>query len=191
MSIDLDDYIETTRKELEDEQSILDESNEIKFIKSRSCCSCANKNTINKIKIIFKTEYISHDDLRSITFVMGDVNETMFVDIHCHVTLLDLILLYMDLKTIVQSNEVTILLPNISYIQLYGSDFIDSLIGDVYGYKTVHSIRIPRYEQIYIGCNPKPLSKIIIEILDDSIVSLCSIKSTALTESSTWQKHLV
>jgi len=94
-------------------------------------------------------------------------------EIQERISLIDLILLYSDLKTIVQSNEVTILLPNTS--RIYIDDYL-GLISDIYGYKTINSIKIPNYRLWSYSDSMKKQSKIIIRILDDFIISLCSVK---------------
>jgi len=172
-----DDYIETTRKELEDEKLTLDElesdyiifSNNISAFFHNGIYFWTKYRTINKIKIIFKEEYISHDKLRNITCMM---KKTAFEGI-IEVNLLDLILLYTNLKTTVKSNEVTILLPMCIFISI-SSDKIHSIISDIYGYNTINLIELPKY--FLINSWYLHTSKIIIRILDETNVSVCSIK---------------
>ena len=187
MSIDLDDYIESTRKELEDERIILDEtdesdepdeSNRIIFSWGIHGCHYNSRPDITKIKIIFKSEHISHDDLYSIKFSMGWNRSDNFVycGMSVDVNLLDLILLYTNLKTTVRSNEVTIFLPKYNHISFFGYKF-GSLISAVYGYKTTRAIKIPKYLRTnYALITFSLISKIIVRILDDSSISLCSVK---------------
>jgi hypothetical protein len=89
------------------------------------------------------------------------------------VNLLDLILLYTNLKTTVKSNEVTILLPMCIFISI-SSDKIHSIISDIYGYNTINLIELPKY--FLINSWYLHSSKIIIRILDETNVSVCSIK---------------